>query len=86
MERKMVKSSGEIIQAFPIHGNTHVFSSGVTGFEVRDYNIIHCNEDCTLVFRFGASNSVTVDAPAGSDWAIGNGCTSIDSSGSCIIS
>ena len=82
----MVKNSGEIIQAFPVHGNTMVFSGGVTGFETRDYNIIHCNADCTLTFRFGTANSVVVDAAAGSDWAIGNSCTSIDATGAVIIS
>jgi hypothetical protein len=81
----MVKNSGELIQAFPIHGNTQVFAS-VTDFETRDYNIIHCNADTTLTFRFGNSNTVTVDAVAGSDYAIGDGCTSLDSTGSIIIS
>ena len=81
----MVKNSGQIIQAFPIHGNSMVFTN-VTDFEVRDYSIVHCNEDTTLSFHFGPSNQVNVDAVAGSDWAIGNGCTHIDSTGSVIIS
>ena len=82
----MVKTSGEMIQAFPIHGNTMVFNSGVTDFETRDYNIVHCSVDGTLTFRFGAANTVTIDAVGGSDWAIGNACTSIDATAAVIIS
>ena len=81
----MVKNSGQIIQAFPINGDTAVLANA-SGFEIKEHKIIHCVTDTDLVFHFGPSNSVTINALAGSDWAIGVGCTHIDSTASIIVS
>ena len=77
-------NSGKIVQALPITSATYV---GVpTGFNPKGYDIVHCNEDTTLTFNFGAGGSVVVNALQGSDFAIGDGCVAIDSTAEVIIS
>ena len=73
----MVKDSGEIIQAFPIHSGTVVgiaASLGATGFK-----LIHAAEDTTVTLAFEDGNTQVVDLPTGEDIAIGRGCKTIDS-------
>jgi hypothetical protein len=81
----MVKESTEIIQAFPLGMGTQVFSSGVTGFEIKGSKILHMNEDGDITLH-GGSASILVNALAGSDWAIDAGTDYIDVTVSCIIS
>jgi len=81
----MVKESTDIIQAFPLGMGTGVFTSGVTGYEIRKATIVHMNADGQIVLH-GGSAQVTVDVLAGSDWAIDAGTDSIDVSSACIIS
>jgi len=77
------KNSGEIIQAFPITSSTYVGTP--TSFDPRGYDIVHCNADAELTFNFGAG-SVVINALAGQDFAIGEGCVGITATAEVVIS
>ena len=81
----MVQTNTKVIQAFPVHSGTMVFTSGVSGFEPKGYNLIHAQADTTVTFNFGGAGTVVIDMVAGEDLAF-HECVTIESTASCIIS
>jgi hypothetical protein len=82
----LIRNGSGNIQAFPLHLGTNVFTSGVTGYEIKSGSIIHMLEDGNVVLNRNGSVAVTVPAPAGIDYVIGDNIQSIDVDASCIIS
>ena len=80
----MKKNSGEAIQALPITASTYVGTP--TAFNPKGYDVVHCNADGSVTFDFGNSGTVVVNASAGQDFAIGEGCVSITATAEVIIS
>ena len=79
----MRKDSAEIIQAFPIQGNTFVGTPN--DFQPKGHNIIHASADCTITFTI---NGATIDVAvmAGQDLAFDASCSSITATDTCWIS
>ncbi len=80
----MVKSSTEIIQAFPIMPHTYVGTPN--GLAEKGYNILHAAEDCTVTIDFGTMGSVSVDVLAGQDLALDDRYQTITATGQVWIS
>ena len=80
----MKKSGQDTIQAFPIERET--YNGKPTSFDVSNYEVVHVTEDATLTFDFGGGNTVVIEATAGTDLAIGEGCKLLTSTGIVWIS
>ena len=78
------KKSGEMIQAFPVTSATYVGTP--TDFGPKGYDLVHCNEDATLTFRFSGASVVIINGVAGQDFAIGDGCVGITATAEVAIS
>ena len=81
----MVALQRPVIQAFPLQPNTQVFTSGVTGLEIKANRIVHLLADSTVEVNFGSSN-ITVDLPAGMDFTIDKSAKHVSISGAFIVS
>jgi hypothetical protein len=80
----MVKTGGEVIQAFPITPAT--YTGTPTSFNPAGYSVIHAAADCDITFDFGTSGTVVITATAGQDLAIHSDCMSITATGEVWIS
>ena len=77
------------VQAFPLKPTTAVFATGVGAYEVKDDLIVHMSSDGQIICHYNVSGTpaqITVDATAGSDWAISREFDSIEVSSGCVIS
>jgi hypothetical protein len=81
----MIRNGAGNIQAFPLHIGTNVFTTNVSGYEIKSGSIVHMLADGNITLNY-ASGAVVVPAVAGSDWAIGDNIQSIDIDAACIIS
>ena len=75
------------VQAFPIKTTTSVFTSGVTGFEVKGPLLVHMQENGNVTCNYnGGSGNITFAALSGFDFVVDYDFDSIDVDVSCIIS
>ena len=81
----MIRNGSGNIQAFPLHRGTNVFTTNVSGYEIKSGSIIHMLADGDITLNY-PNGSIIVPAVSGSDWAFGDNIQSIDVSASCIIS
>jgi len=85
----MIKSDvGTPIQAYPLKVSTQVFTTGITGGEIKSPLIVHMNADGNITLHYNTAatpGSIVVPATAGSDWAVDDYFDSIDVDASCII-
>ena len=85
----MINSNvGTPIQAYPLKTTTQIFTSAVTGIEVKSPLIVHMQQDGDIVLHYNSDATPaqkTINAVGGSDWAISDNFDSIDVSAACII-
>jgi len=73
-----------VIQAFPVNQGT--FIGTASALDISSRLILHCLEDNTLTFTFHDGSTLQFDAAAGSDFSIGNGCATLDSTANVLVS
>ena len=81
----MIPLNRPAVQAFPIHEGTLVNTGGVSGFTADHNLIIHLSADSTVTINY-PNTTITFDGKDGWDFTVTKGFTTLDISGSCMIS
>jgi hypothetical protein len=67
---KARNGNGNIIQAFPLTGNTEKITAGYTNDQAGKYELIHALQDSEVSLEFNNANTLILTITAGADFAL----------------